>query len=178
MKLHLFAARRRRTALAAVAAAAVTAVLLPLGTGTAYAAPGAGTAPTLNVHDGDWWKGTVELVSDATTAGDSVATIDVDGTVLEADTTVGVSHLAFGVGGNGTDSGYNSYVDVNDPDGTGTRRVVIPVIEGGERGDLEIPNEWLVEGHNTLRVQPGTIPCTYTGGGGSEPSVNFDDFSL
>lgn len=177
MTLHLLA-RRRRTALAAVATVAAVAAVLPIGTGTAYAAPGDGTAPTLNVRDGDWWRGTVELVSDATTAGDSVATIEIDGTPIDARETPGVSHLTFGVGGNGTDSGYDSYVDVNDPDGTGDRRVVIPVIEGGEAGDLAIPNDWLVEGHNTLRVQPGTIPCTYTGGGGSEPSVNFDDFSL
>ncbi|HEY1117242.1 MAG TPA: hypothetical protein VGE43_06030, partial [Acidimicrobiales bacterium] len=159
-------------------AAAVAAVVLPAGTGTAYAAPGGGLEPTLNVRDGAWWKGAVDLASDATTPGDPVASIAVDGAALDAEASAGVSRLSFGVGGNGTDAGYDSYVDVNDPDGTGTRRVVIPVVEGGARGQLEIPNEWLVAGHNTVRVQPGTIPCTYTGGGGSEPSVNFDDFSL
>ncbi|GAA4373585.1 Ig-like domain repeat protein [Nocardioides caricicola] len=185
MTLHLFAGRRRVAVAAGVVAAALVA---GPGLGPAYAAPAPGSAPTLNIADGDTLDGTVRLVADAAVENDPVVDLAVDGTsVADAESTVGTAHLEFDMGGNGTEKRYHNYLTVNGHTEE-AERIYFPDVAGGERGDLAFPGAWLHAGENTITVHAGAnwVDTTNTaavgyeqlpnGEGGRCP--NHDDFSL
>ncbi|RVX43751.1 DNA repair exonuclease SbcCD nuclease subunit [Nonomuraea polychroma] len=158
--------------------AAVVAALLASGPVTAaYADPGdqdrgrptptptaSQSPPTLTPAGGSYLEGTVKVAAVPTAAGDSVAKLDIDGTALNATRTVGVSKLRFDVGSNSTEAQYRSYVLVN-----GAYRSDIGN-HVNERATIEIPNEHLVKGENTVEIVVGAIQ--------SSCGLNHDDFVL
>lgn len=162
------------TARAVAATAAVAAAVLIAGltapaasaapVPTAKPAPTAppASAPTLTPEDGAWLEGTVTFAADATTAGDPVTTLEIDGQPSGASTTSGVSHLRFDVGSNSAALSFHNWIVVNghriDQDRTWV----------SERVDLEVPNDWLVTGENTVEIFAGTANAAC--------GVNYDDF--
>ncbi|MDP9842765.1 metallophosphoesterase [Streptosporangium lutulentum] len=125
---------------------------------------GSQTPPVLTPVSGSYLGGTVKVAATPTVAGDSVTKLAVDGTALNATRTVGVSRLSFDVGSNSTEAQYHSYVLVN-----GVYRSDIGD-HVNERATIEIPNEHLVKGENTVEIVVGTIQ--------SSCGVNHDDFVL
>lgn len=99
-----------------------------------------------------------------TSAGDSVTKVAVDGTPLDATKTVGVAKLQFDVASNSTEAQYHSFVRVN-----GDYKVEIGDFVN-ERATLEIPNEHLVKGENTVEIVVGAIETSC--------GTNYDDFVL
>jgi hypothetical protein len=77
---------------------------------------------------------------------------------------VGVSHLRFDVGSNSIEARYGNHVLVN-----GDHRIDLDDTVN-ERVDLEIPNEHLVQGENTIEVVTGTVETSC--------GTNHDDFVL
>lgn len=164
---------RRWTGRAGAVAATVAATLLVTGVAVpaASAAPLPAvkpapttpvSAPTLTPADGTWLEGTVTVAADATTAGDPVSSLEIDGQPIGATTTSGVSHLRFDVGSNSAALSYHNWIVVNgnriDQDRTWV----------SERVDLEVPNEWLVSGENIVEIFAGTANAAC--------GVNYDDF--
>ncbi|GGL06018.1 hypothetical protein Sme01_55990 [Sphaerisporangium melleum] len=131
----------------------------PAPTSTQAPAP-----PTLIPADGAYLEGTAKVAAVPATAGDSVTKLAVDATPLEATRTLGVSRLAFDVGSNSTEAQYHSHVLVN-----GAYRSDIGD-HVNERAIMEIPNEHLVKGENTIEIVVGTIQGSC--------GVNYDDFVL
>ncbi|MGW4791083.1 metallophosphoesterase [Nonomuraea sp. NPDC004297] len=132
----------------------------PTPTPTASQAP-----PALTPADGSYLEGTVKAAAVPATAGDSVTQLALDGAALPGAThTVGVSKLAFDVGSNSTEAQYHSYVLVN-----GAYKVEIGDFVN-QRATLDIPNEHLVKGENTVEIVVGAIP--------SSCGTNYDDFVL
>ncbi|WP_433356394.1 metallophosphoesterase [Microtetraspora malaysiensis] len=125
---------------------------------------GSRTPPTLSPADGSFLEGTAKVAAVPAEAGDSVTELAVDGTALKATRTVGVSRLRFDVGSNSTEARYHNYVLVN-----GAYRSDIGD-HVSERATIEIPNEHLVKGENTVEIFAGTI--------NSSCGVNYDDFVL
>ncbi|MEU6714190.1 metallophosphoesterase [Nonomuraea sp. NPDC046802] len=120
--------------------------------------------PTLTPAGGSYIEGTVKVAAVPTSAGDSVTKLDIDGTAIDAAKTVGVSKLRFDVGPNSTEAQYHSYVLVN-----GAYRSEIGD-HVNERATIEIPNEHLVKGENTVEIVVGAIQ--------SSCGLNYDDFVL
>ncbi|MFE6286275.1 metallophosphoesterase [Streptomyces sp. NPDC057877] len=122
------------------------------------------TLPTLTPEDGAYLEGTEEAVATPTLSGDSVTTLAVDGKPVTAERTVGVSRLSFDVGSNSTEARYGNHVLVN-----GDYRAEIGDLVN-ERGTLDIPNERLREGENTIEIVAGAVD--------SSCGLNHDDFVL
>ncbi len=122
------------------------------------------TAPTLTPEDAAWLEGGVTIAADATTAGDPVANLEIDGESIGATTTAGVSHLRFDIGSNSAALSFHNWVEINghriDQDRTWV----------SERVDIEVPNEWLVTGENIVEIFAGTADAAC--------GVNYDDFVL
>ncbi|MFC4009149.1 metallophosphoesterase [Nonomuraea purpurea] len=125
---------------------------------------GTPSPPTLTPAGGSYIEGTVKVAAVPTSAGDSVTKLDIDGTAIDAAKTVGVSKLRFDVGPNSTEAQYHSYVLVN-----GAYRSEIGD-HVNERATIEIPNEHLVKGENTVEIVVGAIQ--------SSCGLNYDDFVL
>ncbi|MBE3008539.1 metallophosphoesterase [Microbispora sp. NEAU-D428] len=125
---------------------------------------GSPTPPALSPADGSYIEGTVKVAAVPAAAGDSVTELAVDGAALNATRTVGVSRLRFDVGSNSTEARYHNYVLVN-----GVYRSDIGDLVN-ERATIEIPNEHLVKGENTIEIFAGTIQ--------SSCGTNYDDFVL
>ncbi|MGW1723430.1 metallophosphoesterase [Streptomyces sp. NPDC002306] len=164
-----------------LASAALTALVLVCGNATvAYADPGtddqratakqesssenATTLPTLTPADGTYLEGAQKVAATPTLAGDSVTKVAVDGRPVDAAKTLGVSRLSFDVGSNSTEARYRNHVLVN-----GEYRADIGDLVN-ERGTIEIPNEHLVKGENTIKFLAGTVE--------SSCGTNYDDFVL
>ncbi|MBB5788892.1 metallophosphoesterase [Jiangella mangrovi] len=181
------ARRARRARRAGIVAAALAAVLVgatwPASYATTEAAeaeeaaeaaeaaaerarPAAAVAPpSLTPADGAYLEGVVTVASVPATAGDDVTSLAVDGTPIEGATpTVGVSTLNFDVGSNSTEARYRNYVLVN-----GTHRIDLGDAVN-ERVSLDIPNDQLRQGENTVEVFAGTVS--------SSCGTNYDDFVL
>ncbi len=122
------------------------------------------TPPTLTPVSGSYLEGKVKVAAVPSTAGDSVTKLDIDGTAVDATRTVGVSKLSFDVGSNSTEAQYHSYVLVN-----GAHRSDIGDYVN-TRATMDIPNEQLVKGENTIEIVVGTVQ--------SSCGVNYDDFVL
>ncbi|MEV1171203.1 metallophosphoesterase [Nonomuraea sp. NPDC049784] len=120
--------------------------------------------PTLTPAGGSYLEGTVKVAAVPTAAGDSVTKLAIDDTALNPTRTVGVSKLSFDVGSNSTEAQYHSYVLVNG----GYRSEIGNFVN--ERATIEIPNEHLVKGENTVEIVVGTIQ--------SSCGLNYDDFVL
>ncbi|MFC7582849.1 metallophosphoesterase [Nonomuraea antimicrobica] len=120
--------------------------------------------PTLTPASGSYLEGTVKVAAVPTAAGDSVTKLAVDDTALDATRTVGVSKLSFDVGSNSTEAQYHSYVLVN-----GAYRSEIGNFVN-QRATIEVPNEHLVKGENTVEIVVGAIQ--------SSCGLNYDDFVL
>ncbi|MDR8412419.1 metallophosphoesterase [Nonomuraea sp. 3-1Str] len=125
---------------------------------------GTRTPPTLTPADGSYLEGTAKVAAVPATAGDSVTKLAVDGTALDATRTVGVSKLRFDVGSNSTEAQYHSYVLVNG----GYRSEIGNFVN--QRATIDIPNEHLVKGENTVEIVLGAIQ--------SSCGLNYDDFVL
>lgn len=155
-------------ALAVVAAVAGALVLSTVAAPAATAAPPdrpqptPPAAPTLTPEDGVYLKGAVTVASDATTAGDPVSSLTIDGVPIGAAPTPGVSHLSFEVGSNSAALSFHNYLVVNghriDQDRTWV----------SERVDIPVPNDWLVTGENIVEIFAGTADAAC--------GVNYDDF--
>ncbi|WP_433366634.1 carbohydrate-binding protein [Actinoplanes sp. CA-142083] len=143
-----------------------------------------GTAPTLNLGNGQTLDGTTEVVAEPATEGDSVVSLTVDGDEVDAGKTAGTAHLSFDMGGNGTEARYHNYILVNEH----TEKVWFPDAAGGVRGTLDFPGNWLHEGNNTVTVYAGAnwVDTTNTAAVGVETlpngeglrCPNYDDFTL
>ncbi|MEO3876408.1 metallophosphoesterase [Nonomuraea sp. B12E4] len=129
---------------------------------TPTGSPATPAPPALTPADGSYLEGTAKVAATPTAAGDSLAKLDIDGTALNATRTLGVSKLRFDVGSNSTEAQYHSYILVN-----GAYRSDIGD-HVNERATIDIPNEHLVKGENTVEVVVGTIQ--------SSCGVNYDDF--
>ncbi|WP_448809054.1 metallophosphoesterase [Agromyces bauzanensis] len=169
---------------AGVAAVAVTAILgLGLAAAPAQAASAASVAsavsgvggvaaekptpvelvpPLLQPADGAWLEGAATIAATPVAADEDVTALTLDGAVLDATPTVGVSHLTFDVGSNSIEARYGNHVLVN-----GDHRIDLGDFVN-ERVDLEVPNEVLVQGENTIEFVTGTINTSC--------GVNHDDF--
>ncbi|WP_430645179.1 metallophosphoesterase [Agromyces sp. GXS1127] len=144
-------------------APAIPAAAVPMGgASTAKPTPAEVAAPLLAPEDGARVEGAVTVAAVPVAAGDSVASLTLDGGELAATATVGVSTLSFEVGSNSIEARYGNHVLVN-----GDFRIDLPDAVN-ERVELEIPNEELVQGENSIEFVTGTIQ---TGCG-----VNHDDF--
>ncbi|MEU7740923.1 metallophosphoesterase [Nonomuraea sp. NPDC049158] len=176
---HLFGGVRSRGRLAAVGTA--VALLVSSLVTAAYADPGPADAdrgrptptptpttsqspPTLTPISGSYLEGKVKVVAAPVAAGDSVTKLAIDGGAVNATKTVGVSKLRFDVGTNSTEAQYHSYVLVNGAHRTDIGDYV------NERATIDIPNEQLVKGENTVEIVVGTVQ--------SSCGVNYDDFVL
>lgn len=163
---------RRWTRRAWIAAATVAGalVLSAMTAPAASAAPGGGTeqpapsAPSLAPADGAYLEGQVNIAADATTAGDPVSSLTIDGQPIGAIPTPGVSHVTFDIGSNSAALSYRNYVVVNG------HRVDQERTWVSERVSLPVHNDWLVAGENIVEIFAGT----------SETScgVNYDDFVI
>ena len=177
--------RPHRRGRATTALATLVTLALVAGTGAATAAPTAPdvadradradrrtataladdpTPPTLTPADGAYVEGTVTVASEATTAGDDVTALTVDGDRIAATETPGRSRLSFEVGDNSIEARYGSYVLVN-----GKHRIALTDAVS-ERVTLPVPNDELVEGDNTIEFFTGTVE--------SSCGLNNDDFAL
>lgn len=139
--------------------AAPTAAVPP---GTAAAAPSG--APALSPKDGAYLEGTVGVDATPTVADDSVSDLTVDGEPLDAAVTTGVSELSYDVGSNATGGSYSNHVIIN-----GDHRIELPQASS-ERVTLEVPNDELVTGTNTVTFHSGTAQASC--------GTNHDDFEL
>lgn len=119
--------------------------------------------PQLTPADGAFLEGTRTVAAVPSTADDDVVSLTVDGQDLDAELTVGVSHLRFDVGTNSADVNFGNHFLING------HRIDQPRTWVSERADLEIPNEFLVAGQNTVEVVVGANPNAACG-------TNFDDF--
>lgn len=176
--------RSRRARRAGIVAAALAAVLVgatwPASFATteaaeaAEAAAGAAggarpaasvTPPSLTPAEGAFLEGTVTVASEPATAGDDVTSLSIDGTPIESATpTVGVSTLNFDVGSNSTEARYRNYVRVNE-----TYRIDLGDAVN-QRVSLDIPNDQLRQGKNTIEIFAGTVTTSC--------GTNHDDFVL
>ncbi|MEO5663784.1 MAG: metallophosphoesterase [Nocardioides sp.] len=125
---------------------------------------GALTPPTLSPPDGAWLEGRQAVASAPTTVDDSVASLWVDDSEVDANATVGTSKFRFDVGTNSIERRYGNHLLVN-----GEHRIDLPDLVD-ERATLEIPNDELVRGENTIEIVTGTIA--------SDCGTNHDDFAL
>lgn len=123
------------------------------------------TPPELTPADGAFLEGTRTIAAAPTVPDDDVVRLTVDGRDVEADETVGVSHLRFDVGSNSADNGFGNYLLVNG------HRIDQPRTWVSERVDLEVPNEFLTTGENVIEVVVGANPNSSCG-------ENYDDFVL
>ncbi|EON24912.1 metallophosphoesterase [Nocardioides sp. CF8] len=117
---------------------------------------------TLSPRDGAFVEGTQTVASTPTTADDSVVSLWADEGRLEATPTVGTSRISFDVGTNSIEARYGNHLLVN-----GEHRIDLPDLVD-ERTTLEVPNDALVQGENTVQVVTGTIQ--------SSCGTNHDDF--
>ncbi|MER6348718.1 metallophosphoesterase [Streptomyces sp. NPDC001595] len=127
-------------------------------------AAGATSLPTLTPADGTYLEGTRPVEATPTLAGDSVTRLAVDGKSVAAERTVGVSRLSFDVGSNSTEARYRNHIRVN-----GEYRVDLGDLVN-QRATIEIPNQYLVKGENTIEILAGTVE--------SSCGTNYDDFVL
>ncbi|WP_136706386.1 metallophosphoesterase [Agromyces sp. H66] len=118
--------------------------------------------PLVVPADGSWLEGTTTIAATPVVADDDVTSLTLDGAELDATPTVGVSHLRFDVGTNSIEQRYGNHVLVN-----GEHRIDLGDLVN-ERVDLEVPNEVLVQGENTITFVTGTINTSC--------GVNHDDF--
>ncbi|MFB4282361.1 hypothetical protein ACBJ59_44200 [Nonomuraea sp. MTCD27] len=125
---------------------------------------GTQSPPTLTPASGSYLEGTVKAAAVPTAAGDSVTKLAIDDTALNATRTVGVSRLSFDVGSNSTEAQYHSYVLVNGAYKSEIGNFV------NQRATIEVPNEHLVKGENTVEIVVGAIQ--------SSCGTNYDDFVL
>ncbi|MCG5469794.1 Ig-like domain repeat protein [Micromonospora sp. LAH09] len=184
-------ARRARTrgllsAVALVLIAGPATALSPPIAG-AQAAPTSGSAPLINLSNGQNVEGELPVVVEPVTENDSVTTLAVDGDTIDADRTAGTAHFAFEMGGNGTEARYRNYVTVNGHTAEADR-VYLPDIPGGQVGTLDFPGDWLRVGANTVAVHAGANWVDSTtktavgyeelpnGEGGRCP--NYDDYAM
>jgi len=141
-----------------IAAPAASATQIP----TAKPVETPAKAPTLTPEAGAWLEGVATIASDATTAGDEVSSLTVDGVPVGAAATPGYSTLAFDVGTNSASITFQNYILVNghriDQDRTWV----------DERVEIPVRNDWLVQGENSVELFAGTAP--------SACGVNYDDF--
>ncbi|MEK8227258.1 hypothetical protein NKG05_15980 [Oerskovia sp. M15] len=129
--------------------------------------PSAGTTPSgpdLVPATGAYLAGTVDVVATPTVPGASVTQLLLDGEPLDATTVLGVSQLSFNVGGNSIEARYGSTVQVNG------HSLALDQDRVSERVTLDVPNEHLVSGKNTVTFAVGTITTSC--------GVNYDDFDL
>lgn len=125
-------------------------------------APG---GPVLTPADGEFLEGTVPVAAEPVAPGDDVERLTVDGAEVPGATeTLGTSLLAYDVGSNSTEGRYRNYLTVN-----GSEPIYLPEAVS-ERVELEIPNEYLVTGENTVEVTAGTFETSC--------GANHDDFVL
>jgi hypothetical protein len=127
-------------------------------------APASG-GPILTPDDGAFLEGTVPVAAEPVEPGDDVERLTVDGAdVPGATETLGTSILGYSVATNSTEARYKNYVSVN-----GSEPIYLPDAVS-KRVELEVPNEYLVTGENTVEVVVGTI--------NTDCGVNHDDFVL
>ncbi|GHH75501.1 metallophosphoesterase [Promicromonospora soli] len=127
-------------------------------------APASGS-PVLTPADGEFLEGTVPVAAEPVAPGDDIESLTIDGTdVPGATETLGTSILGYNVATNSTEARYRNYVSVN-----GSEPIYLPDAVS-KRVELEIPNEYLVTGENTIEVVVGTI--------NTDCGVNHDDFVL
>ncbi|MGR0319552.1 metallophosphoesterase [Agromyces sp. ZXT2-3] len=144
-------------------APAIPATAAPVGGApTVKPTPVEVAAPTLTPESGAHLDGTVAIAATPVTAGDSVTGLTIDGEETASTETVGVSTLSFEVGSNSIEARYGNHVLVN-----GDFRVDLADAVN-ERVELEIPNEELVQGENSIRFVTGTIETSC--------GTNHDDF--
>lgn len=140
----------------------------PAGTTTTAPHPPetpASGSPLLTPEEGAFLEGTVPVAAEPVAPGDDIERLTVDGTAVPGATeTLGTSVLGYDVATNSTEARYKSYVSVN-----GSEPIYLPDAVS-ERVELEIPNEQLVTGENTVEVVVGTIT--------TDCGVNHDDFVL
>lgn len=161
----------------AVVVAALVGLGLALGPAqAATAAPGDGAVPAakptpaelipplLQPADGSYLEGIATVAATPVVVDEDVTSLTLDGAVLDAAPTVGVSHLRFDIGSNSSEARYGNHVLVN-----GDHRIELGD-HVNERVDLEIPNEHLVQGENTIEIVTGTVVTSC--------GVNHDDFLL
>ncbi|WP_164842747.1 carbohydrate-binding protein [Actinoplanes solisilvae] len=155
---------------------------------SAGAEPGTpGSAPVLNLSDGQTLGGTVKVNAEPVTEGDPIVSLTVDGQAVESAKNAGTAHLSFDMGGNGTEARYHNYVVVNGHTAE-AERLYLPNIAGGVRGTLDFPGDWLHDGVNTLTAYAGanwvdTTSATAVGVetlpyGEGLRCPNYDDFAL
>ncbi len=120
--------------------------------------------PLLTPGDGAYLEGVATVAATPVVVDEDVTALTLDGTEIAATPTVGVSHLRFDVGSNSIEARYGNHVLVN-----GDHRIDLGDAVN-ERVDLEIPNEHLVQGENTIEIVTGTIATSC--------GVNHDDFAL
>ncbi|WP_165362665.1 metallophosphoesterase [Promicromonospora panici] len=127
-------------------------------------APASGN-PILTPDDGAFLEGTVPVAAEPVAPGDDINSLTVDGTdVPGATETLGTATLGYNVGSNSTEARYRNHVSVN-----GSEPIYLPDAVS-ERVELEIPNEYLVTGENTVEVVAGTFDASC--------GPNHDDFVL
>ncbi|MFE7504585.1 metallophosphoesterase [Promicromonospora sp. NPDC057488] len=164
------AATLAMTGWAATSSSAAPADTARPDTGTTASAPHQPEAPTsgapiLTPDDGEFLEGTVPVAAEPVAPGDDVTRLTVDGkNVPGATETLGTSVLGYTVGTNSTEARYKNYVSVN-----GSEPIYLPDAVS-QRVELEVPDEYLVTGENTVEVVVGTID--------SDCGVNHDDFVL
>ncbi|MEV0891199.1 metallophosphoesterase [Promicromonospora sp. NPDC050262] len=164
------AATLAMTGWAATSSSAAPADTARPDTGTTASAPhqpeaSATGAPILTPDDGEFLEGTVPVAAEPVAPGDDVTRLTVDGKdVPGATETLGTSVLGYTVGTNSTEARYKNYVSVN-----GSEPIHLPDAVS-ERVELEVPDEYLVTGENTVEVVVGTIS--------SDCGINHDDFVL
>lgn len=124
--------------------------------------------PSLTPDDDTWASGVVPVESLPSTRGDVVNSLTVDGKELPAEETLAESILSFGVGTNSIEGRYGSYWLVN---GDAEQRIDLDEPEYvNEVVELEVPNEWLVEGENVLTLKVGTFQTSC--------GTNYDDYEI
>ena len=126
--------------------------------------PGDLTPPALTPVSGTYLEGAITIAATPAVADEDVTSLTLDGAELDATATVGVSYLRFDVGSNSTEARYGNHVLVN-----GEHRIDLGDAVN-ERVDVEVPNEYLVQGENSVKIVTGTIDTSC--------GVNHDDFVL
>ena len=149
---------------AASAASGAGAVPAVLTTRAEKPTPAVLVPPLLTPEDGAYLEGVATVAATPVVVDEDVTGLSLDGAALDATPTVGVSHLRFDVGSNSTEARYGNHVLVN-----GGHRIDLGDAVN-ERVDLEIPNEHLVQGENSIEVVTGTIETSC--------GTNHDDFVL
>lgn len=154
------------TGVTAFAVAGIVGIGLAVApTQTATAAPptpGELRPPLLEPASGTWLEGVATIAATPVVADEDVSSLTVDGVELPATPTVGVSRLSFDVGTNSIEARYGNHVLVN-----GEHRIDLGD-SVDQRVELEVPNEALVQGENTVEFVTGTISTSC--------GVNHDDF--